>query len=321
MLVSGYFLDITNTTDSENHSQIPYKSTSHLAVGVGYYGTVHRCVAGEHFQTEVAVKYLKPGVCIHTCHGQFATQADIAQRYRKRIRREFDIWKDLRHKNIAPLLGYWIDEDPTNRLCLVTKYYKKGSIIHHTRGFPVSLKLQFLRGAAKGLAYLHSKDIVHNDIKAANILVDDNDTAVLIDFGVSFHMKKQDTSSSSNKSEGRPWLPPERVLPENYSSGNGLPNPTTDTWSFGCTVLEVVSEQLPWIRYSADPHNMLTIAMHPDRQERPGIPAEYPLMPDSLWKFCNTCWNYQADKRPTLDDICSELKSIKRWAAFKEKFD
>lgn len=73
-----------------------------------------------------------------------------------------------------------------------------------------------LRGALTGLAYLHSKKIIHRDIKAANILLDANGTPKLADFGVSRQMAS--TWAKTMSIAGTPlWMAPEVARMESYT--------------------------------------------------------------------------------------------------------
>ena len=71
-------------------------------------------------------------------------------------------------------------------------------------------------GALAGLAYLHSKNIIHRDIKAANILLDGNGTPKLADFGVS----RQMADTWAKTMVGTPlWMAPEVAKMNSYSFG------------------------------------------------------------------------------------------------------
>ena len=92
-----------------------------------------------------------------------------------------------------------------------------------------------------GLKYLHSQQVVHRDIKAANILVDDRGNIKLADFGSS---KRIDSSTVGNASHhslrGTPYfMAPEVIM----QIGHGC---KADIWSVGCTVLQMVTGQPPW---------------------------------------------------------------------------
>ncbi|KAG8954540.1 hypothetical protein FRC03_011437 [Tulasnella sp. 419] len=303
------YFDLTRSKNDPPMITYEYKDIYPLADG--FYGSVFHCQNDAGVQ--IAVKKLKPSVGISGPHS-LMNQKAIRERYRNRLRRECNIWKDLRHPNVAPLIGYWMDIDDNIPLSLVMKLYSNGTIRAYSQANSLTKKarLGLLRGAAKGLSYLHSNKIIHHDVKAANVCIDDDGVPVLIDFGVSINCRSQksNTLSTSNKSEGRPWQSPERALWHVYGGDSDIPKRSTDVWSFGCLILEVISGLDPWIRYRENAYNEISSAMQPERQETPGQPREYAAMPSTLWDVCNQCWNYQESKRPSMDGIRRQLKVI-----------
>ena len=91
-----------------------------------------------------------------------------------------------------------------------------------------------------GLEYLHYNNIVHRDIKAANILLRDNGTCQLADFGSSKKIIEK-TNANTKSFCGTPyWMAPEVVK----QSGH---NRFADIWSLGCTVYEMIAKEPPWM--------------------------------------------------------------------------
>ncbi|KAK4740848.1 hypothetical protein SAY87_024436 [Trapa incisa] len=101
----------------------------------------------------------------------------------------------------------------------------------------------YTRQILHGLKYLHNMDVIHRDIKCANILVDANGSAKLADFGLAKTIK--DVNSCQGTAY---WMAPEVV--SSSKAGYGL---SADIWSLGCTVLEMLTGQfpyghLPWVQ-------------------------------------------------------------------------
>ena len=119
----------------------------------------------------------------------------------------------------------------------------------------------------EGLKYLHDRNVIHKDIKGANILVDKDGTAKLADFGCSKVLEKT-LASMNDKQENAlqgsfPWMAPESV--------KATLGRRSDIWSFGCTLLEMATGKIPWSHLKLDnPMALLMkIALSEDLPEIP----------------------------------------------------
>ncbi|KAG8912570.1 hypothetical protein FRC00_004244, partial [Tulasnella sp. 408] len=126
------------------------------------------------------------------------------EKFKVRVKRETLIWSMVKHRNVLPFIGYQIvDEVPM----LVSPWCKNGNLDIYTKAHPELLrsdKLELLRGAARGLVYLHSlkPPIFHGDLKPQNIIVQDNLEAVLCDFGISRVILNEEEHSGYTTSVG-----------------------------------------------------------------------------------------------------------------------
>jgi len=151
------------------------------------------------------------------------------------LEHEIDLLRTLNHKNIVKYLGTSKDSKNLN---IFLEKVTGGSLENIYRKYPIPeniLKI-YTKQILEGLEYLHAYNIIHRDIKAANILFETNAVCKLADFGSS---KK--ICSSMNKSLcGTPyWMAPEVVR----QSGH---NRFADIWSLGCTVYELFMRKPPW---------------------------------------------------------------------------
>ncbi|KAK1405733.1 Protein kinase domain-containing protein [Heracleum sosnowskyi] len=126
----------------------------------------------------------------------------------KQLEQEIRVLQQLDHPNIVQYLGSDIIED---RFCIYLEYVHPGSINNyvreHYRSVTESVVRSFTRHILTGLAYLHSTNTIHRDIKGANLLVNASGVVKLADFGLAKHLTSYAVDLSL---KGSPhWMAPE----------------------------------------------------------------------------------------------------------------
>ncbi|KAF3431918.1 hypothetical protein FNV43_RR26654 [Rhamnella rubrinervis] len=108
----------------------------------------------------------------------------------EQFRNEVEILTRLRHKNLVSLYG--CTSRHSRELLLVYEYIPKGTVADHLHGdraqpgsLPWSIRMSIAIETATALTYLHASDIVHRDVKTNNILLDNNFSVKVADFGLS----------------------------------------------------------------------------------------------------------------------------------------
>ncbi|KAF8121956.1 Pkinase-domain-containing protein [Boletus edulis] len=159
------------------------------------------------------------------------------------LEREIDLLKDLSHPNIVQYLYSSVDDDFLN---IFLEYVPGGSVtalLRNYGAFEEPLVKNFVRQILQGLNYLHERDIIHRDIKGANVLVDNKGGIKISDFGIS---KRVDGNLLTGKRTNRPslqgsvfWMAPEVVQQKTHTSA-------ADIWSVGCLVVEMLTGEHPW---------------------------------------------------------------------------
>ncbi|XP_052193478.1 BRASSINOSTEROID INSENSITIVE 1-associated receptor kinase 1-like isoform X10 [Diospyros lotus] len=147
------------------------------------------------------------------------------------------------HRNLLRLRGFCMT--PTERL-LVYPFMVNGSVASCLRDRPESqppldwpIRRRIALGAARGLAYLHDHcdpKIIHRDVKAANILLDEEFEAVVGDFGLAKLMDYKDThvTTAVRGTIGH-------IAPEYLSTGKS--SEKTDVFGYGVMLLELITGQ------------------------------------------------------------------------------
>ncbi|KAJ7226275.1 kinase-like domain-containing protein, partial [Mycena rebaudengoi] len=112
----------------------------------------------------------------------FQRGADL-RRLRLQFCREALIWQSLRHPHILPLIGIDRESFPMS-LCMVSPWMEHGTVLKYLKEHGRRNVDKFLSEIALGLQYLHSCNVVHGDLRGANILITQDWSACLTDFGL-----------------------------------------------------------------------------------------------------------------------------------------
>jgi len=212
--------------------------------------------------------------------------------------KEIETLSQLRHPNIVPMFGYCKKD---GYICLVTEFVKGGNLsecIHdETKPVDFPLILELCLSICRGMVYLHSKNVIHRDLKPGNILVENfYDAKVKVcDFGLStFTQGKNDSQRTANT-----FGSPAYAAPELPTATHGK---KVDVFSFAVIMWELVSRQKPWTHLS----HSWQIAERIASGERLPLPQDCPLL-----SLINYCWKLDPDERPTFTEIYTSLENVK----------
>jgi len=199
----------------------------------------------------------------------------------------------LDHPNVLRLLAIAIKSPYTY---IVSEYCKYGSLEDYLKNQPkkatIANKLGLVLGAAKGMAYLHSKDITHRDLKPTNLLVAENDVVKVGDLGTATRSRGGVHSTIVGTLD---YSAPEVLDGQPYTN-------SCDIYSFGICLWALFSNQplYPgWSQYD--------IVMKVVPGARPPIDA---ITSPKLSKLITSCWDANPSARPTFDTIVRLLASI-----------
>ncbi|KAL1533382.1 serine/threonine-protein kinase STY46-like [Salvia divinorum] len=225
----------------------------------------------------------------------------------KDMQREFSqevyILRKIRHKNVVQFIGS-CTRPPL--LCIVTEFMSGGSVydaLHRQTGvlkLPATLKVAI--DVTRGMCYLHENNIIHRDLKAANLLMDENEVVKIADFGVARVLVQSGVMTAETGTYR--WMAPEVIEHKPY-------NQKADVFSFGVMLWELLTGKVPYAQLT--PLQAAVGVLQ--KGLRPTIPKHtHPLVVELLER----CWQQDPSLRPEFSEITEILQCISK-KNFEEK--
>lgn len=215
----------------------------------------------------------------------------------EKMKREAEIHSRLKHPNI---IGFIDSFEENGYFYIVLEYANKGNLLDylakHNYELKLTDKLKIFLKICKGLELLHSKGILHRDLKCENVLLSvDNNGELLVklaDFGAS-----RDVTNVTGKLTliGTPsYVSPELLMGKSYGKGN-------DIWGLGCLLYVCLLYKLPF----TEPNMNMRIL----KGQYAPIPVSANI-PQGIQEMIAHIFSVNPDDRPTLDQIIKQVNSF-----------
>ncbi|XP_050738502.1 serine/threonine-protein kinase Tao-like isoform X4 [Eriocheir sinensis] len=199
------------------------------------------------------------------------------------ILKEIRFLRSLRHPNTVTYRGCYLKE---STVWLVMEYClgSASDIIEvHRQPLREEEISAICEGCLQGLSYLHSLGKIHRDVKAGNILLTENGTVKLADFG------SASITSPANSFVGTPyWMAPEVILAMDEGQYDGK----VDVWSLGITCIELAERKPPYFNMNA-----MSALYHIAQNDAPKMSA--PDWSKDFQHFVEACLQKSPPDRPT----------------------
>ncbi len=205
------------------------------------------------YEQQVALKLLRPG---------FDSELDVV-----RFRAERQILASLDHPNIARLLDGGVTDDGLPYIVLehvrgepIERYCTAGEL-------PVRARLDLFLGVLDAVEYAHRGSVVHRDLKPSNILVRDDGTVKLLDFGLAKMLEPGPGGGAAPTRTQMRWMTPEYAAPEQVSGAHATKR--TDVYQLGAVLYELLAGHTPFGDRARTTHELETAVLEEDPSPLP----------------------------------------------------
>ncbi|OQR91638.1 protein kinase [Achlya hypogyna] len=273
--------------------------TLQRVIGRGGFGEV---ILADYYGTQVVLKRMH--------------RAKISDAAIREFAQEIVLMCELRHPNVVQFIGAsW---NTYSNIGFVLEYVGHGDLYLtiHDKRVAKAWSDPFHRiavDAARGICYLHSKSIVHRDLKSTNVLISATYSAKICDLGMS---KSLAELKATEKQVGTPlWTAPEVVLRGCFST-------KSDVFAYGIILCELLTRKTPYQELKMSPFNiMLAVA---NEGLRPTLPQWLPVPLRHLIDVA--CLSNDPKDRPEMLDVLKalqtnamhELRASEQWTKVKQ---
>jgi len=255
-------------------------------VGEGAFGSVY---LAEYHGYPVACKVIKAG---------------LNRSNASKVLDELKLMRRLKHPNVVLLMGACLNDE--NQIMIVTEYASRGDLKHCLPNIEsLAQRIKMLHDVIVGLHWLQACNIVHRDLKLDNLLVSEDHTVKITDFGLSIENDGQGYSRfGGNIKYSAPEILRERFINKNHNYAYGE---RTDVYSFGLIWWQVLTKKNPFMDRPAKYPGKEGLVKYILEGYRPPLPKHWP---ESLRTMITACWADQQSKRPTFRQIMEKWDKL-----------
>lgn len=264
-------------TGDDDWEMDPRDITFHEKIASGAFGDLFR---GSYCGQDVAIKILR------------GLQDDSIQF--QEFLQEVAIMRKVRHRNVVQFIGACTERP---NLCIVFEYMRGGSVYDFVRRsgqLRITAVLRIASEVCRGMDYLHKRKIVHRDLKAANLLLDEHGTVKIADFGVARVLDGAGVMTAETGTYR--WMAPEVIEHKPYSE-------KADVFSFGVVLWELLTGLVPY----SDMTPLQAAVGVVQKGLRPPIPQN---CPPPLADIMRLSWQRDPVVRPSFEALKSKLEDL-----------
>jgi serine/threonine protein kinase len=239
----------------------------------------------------------------------------LDERAKKYLIKEIKAWKNLDHPNIVKMFDAYEEPTPHIEMEYIDGYNLNGKQIRDLEKYPKPTNpkeaLKLIKQIAEGLKHAHDKNIIHRDIKPSNILLTQNLTPKITDWGLAKIGAKSSTATTT-KGLTLLYSAPEQIDEEEY----GKTDKRTDIYQLGLLFYELLTGKLPYEGNS--PTQISLKIVNPDKKPLPPSKINPSLSVfDGL--FEKLLAKKKEDRFQSIDELLDTLNSLEKITKEKEE--
>ena len=206
---------------------------------------------------------------------------------------------------IHPTVLRFIGATDTAPFSIVTEWMPFGSLyhdLHQNHRLDRTDQTIALFDIARGMRFLHSRSIIHRDMKSLNVLLDKDKRAKICDFGFS-KQTEDDEANVMTMNIGTPhWMAPELLIPPSEQSSVNQYNSKVDVYAYAIVMWEVATHDIPYKGLETTQ----IIAQVLIKDMRPSFPKS---TPKAFVELVQQCWERDPINRPSFAEIVRRFRS------------
>jgi eukaryotic-like serine/threonine-protein kinase len=254
-------------------------------VGAGGMSTVYRAT-DETLQRQVAIKLM---------HREIASDSDQLERFRREARAV----AQLSHPHIVGVIDYGEDD---GRPYIVFEYVEGETLkerIRRTGRLPTTEAVAYAIEMARALGAAHARHIVHRDVKPQNVLIDEEGSAKVTDFGIARTLDEEGLTADGRVLGTTDYVSPEQALGRPVTG-------QSDLYSLGVVLYEMITGEVPF-----KGENQVAVAMKHVREELPDVQAKRPEVSAALAAIVETATAKRVEDRYADDaELIADLEDV-----------
>jgi serine/threonine-protein kinase len=254
-------------------------------IGAGGMSTVYRALDVT-LERQVAVKLMNREV---------ASDSDQLERFRREARAV----AQLSHPHIVGVIDAGEDD---SRPYIVLEYVEGETLkdrIRRMGRLPIPEAVAYAIEIARALGAAHSRHIVHRDVKPQNVLIDEEGSAKVTDFGIARTLEEDGLTADGRVLGTTDYVSPEQALGQHV-------NGQSDLYSLGIVLYEMLTGEVPF-----KGENQVAVAMKHVREELPDVQLKRPEISAALAQVLDTATaKHQEDRYADDAELIADLEDV-----------